>query len=208
MFFQADSDQVTACESPRGEYFLSVHRSTSPAWDLQTGYPSTIWNGSFLSLPWTACQDEFPCLEHHLPWNYHGKVWVSWPTPFATDIADEALKAYKRGPKRSLQPLTGPSTGRNWSTQSNTYRFSWPGLHQPVLVPAPSQPASSYQSQVTLSHHAPWLQGYISTMGCTSNPTLFLSAVPYTFRFFQVFLQLFSSPDCHTPFFLPGYHFS
>lgn len=204
MLLQADSDQVTACESPRGGYFLSFHRSTSPARNLQTGYPSIIWKGSFLSLPWTACQNEFPCLEHHLPWNYHGKVWVSWLTPFATDIADEALKAYKKGPKRHLQPLTGPSNVMNWNTQSNIYRFSWLGPHQSV----PSQPESSYQSQVTLSHHTPWLQDYISITGCTSNPTFFLTAAPYTFSFFHVSLQLFSNPDCHSPFCLPACHFS
>lgn len=41
MLFQAESDQVTACESPRVEYFFSVHRRTSPAW-VQTGYPSEM----------------------------------------------------------------------------------------------------------------------------------------------------------------------
>lgn len=142
MLFHADSDQVTAYESPRGEYLLSVCRSTSPAWGLQTGYPSITWNGSFLSVPWAACQDKFPCLEHHLPWNYYGKVWVSWPIPFATDTADKALKAYERGPKRSLQPLTGSSTGRNWKTDSATYFPGWVSTN-----------LSYYQSHLNLTPH-------------------------------------------------------
>lgn len=159
----------------------------------------SIWNGSFLSLPCTACQDEFPCLEQHLPWNYYGKVWVSWPTPSAMDIANEALKAYKRESNRSLQPSAGPSTGRNWCTQSNI-RFSGLGLHQPVPVRVPSQPDSSHQSQVTLPP-CPLTPGLCSHHGLHISPHLFPHYSPIHLR---VSLQLFSNPDCHTPFFLRG----
>lgn len=44
---------------------------------------------------------------------------------------------------RSLQPLTRPHTGKNWSTQPHTHVFFWPGLHQPAPDPVPPQPDSS-----------------------------------------------------------------
>jgi len=102
-------------------------------------------------------------------------------------------------PKRSLQPLTGPSTGKNWSIQSHTYRFSWTGLHQTVLAPVPPHADPSYQFQVTLSHCALRLQGYVCITGCTSNPTLFLTAVPYTFRFFFRFPYSYSQVPLVAP---------
>lgn len=172
------------------KYFLSVHRLSCLGF---TDWLSIIWTGSFLSSPWTACQDEFPCLEYHLPWNYYGKVWVSWPTPFTTDIADEALKAYKKGPKRS------PSTGRNWSTQFNTYRFSWPSVHQPVLVPAPSQPDSSYQSQVTLPP-CPLSPGLCLHHGLHIKPHLVPHCSSIHHQFFSGFPTAILKPRLSHPF--------
>lgn len=191
MLFQGDSDQVTACESPRVEYFLSVHSSPS-AWGLQIGYPYIIWNGTF-------CLFVVNCLPKMVPLpGAPPALKLSWKDlGFLTNTFCYRcyLNAYKGLHKdiRSLQPLTltRPHTGKNWSTQPHTHGFFWPGLHQPVPDPVLPQPDSS---QVALCHHALWVQGYVSITGCTSNPTLLLTAAPKHllpfFRFFYSYSQI------------------
>lgn len=195
MLFQADSDQVTACESPRGEYFfLFTGEHVLPEYRLAVHLK---WEFSFFAmhcLPrWVPLTRTTPALE--LLWEGLGFL----TNTSAMDIANEALKAYKRESKRSLQPSAGPSTGRNWCTQSNI-RFSGLGLHQPVPVRVPSQPDSSHQSQVTLPPY-PLTPGLCLHHGLHISPHLFPHYSPIHLR---VSLQLFSNPDCHMPFFLRG----
>lgn len=108
---------------------------------------------------------------------------------------------WKGAQKKSL----APNWVIHWEELEHTLSniFPWLGLHQPVLLPVPSQPDSSYQSQTTLSHPAPWLQGYVSITGCISNPISFLTTALYTFRvlgfFFPMFPYSYSQIQIVTP---------
>lgn len=196
MLLQADSDQVTACESPRGEYFLSVHRRTSPAW-VQTGYPSEM--GVFFLCHALPAKISSPAWNNTCPetimerFGFPDQHLLRWILPIGS------WRLTKGGLQEAFSPELGHPLGGTHA-QSNI-RFSWLGFHQPVPVRVPSQSGSSHQSQVTLPpclltpglclHHGL----HISPHLLPHPPTL---RFPYSYSQNQIVTPLFSTrlPFC------------
>lgn len=122
MLFQADSDQVTACESPRMECFLSVHSSTSAAVIYRLAIHLSSAMG-LLSLLWTACQDEFLCLEHHCPCAYI--ECLGFPDQhFATDVSWSLTNSDINKSDRNHKPLPA-NLAMYWEEMEHTSSYPW-----------------------------------------------------------------------------------
>lgn len=183
MLFQADSDQVTACESPRMERFLSVHRSTSAAVIYRLAIHLSFAMG-FLSLLWTACQDEFLCLEHHRP--CATIECLGFPDqPFATDVPWSLTKRGINKSDRNLKP-SPPNLAVYWKELEYTSSYPQIFLARAPLACPRSSSISAWLRAVPVNSLPPypWVHSYAFIAGCTSNHTLLL-----TTAFFSHFLK-------------------
>lgn len=172
--FQADNDQITACESPRGEYFTSCSQEhisclRFPDW------LSIIWNMSFCLCHELLAKVGSPAWHTTCPETIMEKFGFPDQHLLPQIILMKPLQLTKGELKEAFSLYLGHSLG-GYGTHS-LISADFPS--QPVLIPLPPQPKSSYHTQVVLFHHASLLQGYVSITGCTSNPIPCFSLQPH-----------------------------